>query len=140
MVKQVIVEGIGVDAVTLKVNQSTKEYLEANFKDAATGKVDVNGKNLAVKLTGDNEVGFGSGAASDALFGIILTYEQDGFAAVQYRGFAAEVETTAAVAVGVKTLAVNNAGKVVSVDSAEGRGLVTKAATSSDKYVDILLG
>lgn len=142
MYKNVNFGDIGYEAATFKVNADTIAYLEANHKDPATGKVDINGKNLAVKLSGDNEVGFGSSspAATDALFGVIIAYEQDGFASVQYKGFVEEIPVAGAIALGTKTLAVNNAGVISSVSGAAGRGIVTKAATSSDKNVTIYIG
>lgn len=142
MVKDVSYEGIGVQAATFKVDATTITKLKASFLDAATQKVDINGKNLAVKLSADNTVGFGAASptTADAFFGVILTYEEDGYAAVQYAGFVEGVETTGAVGLGVKTLAVNDAGKVASVSSTDGHGMVTKAATADDKTANILIG
>lgn len=141
MSKELDFNGIGYKAATFEVDATTKAALIASYTDAVTGKVDANGKNLAVKLTGDNKVGFGAATptAADALFGIMIAYEQDGYATVQYAGFVPSVETTAAVAVGVKTLAVNDAGKVTSVADTASRAEVIKAATTEDKYITIVM-
>lgn len=133
---------IGYEAATFKVDDNTIAYLKANHTDASTGRVDVNGKNLAVKLSGDNTVGFGGStpAATDALFGIIIAYEEDGFASVQYKGFVEAIPVNAAISLGTKELAVNNAGKISEVSGAAARAMVTKAATANDKEVTIYIG
>ena len=133
---------IGYEAATFKVDDTTIAYLKANYTDAAARRVDVNGKKLAVALTGDNTVGFGASTptASNALFGIIIAYEEDGYASVQYKGFVEDINVAGAIALGTKTLAVNNKGEISSVNDAAGRGIVTKAATSDDKTVTIYIG
>lgn len=143
MVNTIKFEGIGERMATFYVDETTIAYLKANHLDPVSGKVDINGKNLAVKLTGDNTVGFGAAAeaaSTDALFGVIKTYEEDGKAAVQFEGYVEGIATTAAVTLGTKAVAVNNAGLLSEVTGAAGRALVTKAATSSDKTATILLG
>lgn len=133
---------IGYGAATFKVDETTITYLKTNYLDASTGKVDINGKKLAVKLSGDNTVGFGTStpAATDALFGIIVTYEQDGYAAVQYKGFVENIAVNGAIALGTTTLAVNDKGVISSVTGSAGRAIVTKASTASDKAMTILIG
>ena len=140
MVREVSFEGIGYQAATFKVDETTVAALKEKYLDAATGKVDVAGKNLGVKLSGDDTVGFGTGAAEDALFGIIVKYEEDGFASVQYAGFAVEVPTTGAIALANTELAVDASGLVANVTGAKSNGIVTKAATSGDKFATIKLG
>lgn len=143
MNRELSYNNIGYGAATFKVDDATIAILKANYTDAATNKVDVNDKKLAVALTGDNTVGFGTAAsATDAtpLFGFIVTYEQDGYAAIQYAGYMEAVPVAGAIALGAKTLAVNNAGQVSVVAGAAGRGIVTKAATASDKFVNVLIG
>lgn len=134
---------IGYEAATFKVDETTIAKLKEKYLDPATNKVDVNDKKLAVKLTGDNTVGFGaaaSAAETDALFGFIVTYEQDGFAAIQYKGFMEAVPVATEIEIGKDTLAVNNEGVIESVDSAKGRGIVTKASTSDDKFINVYVG
>lgn len=133
---------IGYEAATFKVDDTTKSYLEKNYYDAGTGRVDINGKNLAVALTGDNTVGFGAETptATNALFGIIIAYEEDGYASVQYKGFVEDVETTGAIALNTRALAVNEKGIVTTVEGANARAIVTKASTEEDKKAIIYIG
>lgn len=143
MTRDLSYNNIGYGAATFKVDDDTIAILKANHLDASTGRIDVNDKKLAVALTGDNTVGFGAAAtATDAtpLFGFIVTYEEDGFAAVQYAGYMEAVPVAGAIALGATELAVNNAGQVSVVATAKGRGIVTKAATASDKFVNVLIG
>lgn len=133
---------IGYGAATFKVDETTIAKLKEKYLDPATNKVDVNDKKLAVKLTGDNTVGFGTAEAveGDALFGFIVTYEQDGYAAIQYKGFMEAVPVEDEIAVGKDTLAVNDEGVIEVVETAKGRGIVTKASTSSDKFINVYVG
>ena len=142
MTKELSYNNIGYEAATFKVDETTRAYLEANHKDAATGRVDINDQKFAVALKGDNTVGFGasSPAASDALFGIIIAYEQDGFASVQYKGYVENIEVAGEIALATKTLAVNNKGVISSVEGAAGRGIVTKASTAEDKKITVYVG
>lgn len=141
MSKRLGFEGIGYVAATFKVNADTISILESNFKNSQTGNVDINGKKLAVKLNTDGTVGFGASSptTADALFGIIIAYESDGYASIQTEGFVEGVPTTSTINAGVKTLAVNNAGKLVSVDSTVARGEVIVPATGTGREVTILL-
>lgn len=142
MTRDLSYESIGYEGATFKVDTTTKTYLETNYKDAATGKVDVNDLKLAVVLKGDNTVGFGTGTPTkaDALFGFIKTYEQDGFATVQYAGYMEEVPVDGVIALGTTTLAVNDKGVISSVADTAGRAIVTKASTSNDKKITVLVG
>ena len=126
-------DGIGYVAATYPVDSTTKTYLLANKVNAKTGNVDINDARLAVKLNSDGTVGFGASTptTADAVFGIIITYEMDGFATVQTSGYVEGVPTVAAIDSGVKTLAVNNAGVVKSVDSTDSRAEVIVPSTAS---------
>ena len=126
MNKIVSYDGIGYVAATYPVDSTTKTYLEANKLNTKTGNVDINDARLAVKLNSDGTVGFGASSptTADAVFGIIIAYEMDGYATVQTSGYVEGVPTAAAINAGVKTLAVNNAGVVSSVDSTDSRAEV----------------
>lgn len=139
---------IGYVAATFEVDATTQAYLKANYLDAATGKVDVNGKNLCVCLTGDNKVGFGvsSPTAANAILGVMIAYEQDGYATIMISGCLEEVPASAAIAVGHKSIVVNNTGKISALEptvsdsslTAGGKAIdIIKAATSSDLYATI---
>lgn len=129
---------IGYVAATFEVDSATQAYLKANHLNAATGNVDINGLNLAVKLGADGKVGFGAGAASDALLGFIMAYEADGFCSVQIGGGIDEVPTAAALVAGRKSLAVDAAGKVVLVEGAR-EVTVAKPSTSENLFASIIL-
>lgn len=136
MNKIVDFEGIGYVAATFPVDETTKAYLTANHLNQKTGNVDINGKKLAVKLNADGTVGFGTGA--EALLGIIMAYEMDGFASVQIKGGVDEVPTTAAVTGGRQKLAVAADGTLVV--AAAGRDTdVVKPSTSNELYASIIL-
>lgn len=129
---------IGYVAATFEVDTATQAYLKANHLNAATGNVDVNGLNLAVKLGKDGKVGFGTGTAADALLGFIMAYEADGFCSVQIGGGIDEVPTSAAVEAGRKTLAVDAAGKVVVVEGAR-EVTVAKPSTGDNLFASVIL-
>lgn len=140
MNKIVSFDKIGYVAATFEVDATTQAALKANHLNAQTGNVDVNGKNLAVKLGTDGKVGFGAETptAADALLGIIMAYEMDGFASIQITGGVDEVPTKEALTAGRQTLVVNDKGQIEVL--AGGRNTtVAKAATSSDKYASIIL-
>lgn len=136
MNKIVDFNGIGYVAATFPVNEATVAYLKANHLNASTGNVDINGKNLAVTLDKDGKVGFGTG--TEALLGIIIAYEMDGFASVQIIGGIDEVPTAAALEAGAKGLAVNAKGEIV---EAEGGKTVTvaKPSTAENLFASIIL-
>lgn len=140
MNKNVSFEGIGYVAATFPVNATTKTYLVANHTNAKTGNVDVNGMKLAVKLDEEGKVGFGAAepTSADALLGILVDYEMDGFASVQIEGCIDDVPTAAVVTGGRKSLAVNNKGEVVVVSGAR-EVSVAKPSTSQNKKVSIIL-
>lgn len=129
---------IGYVAATFEVDANTQAYLKANHLNVSTGNVDVNGLNLAVKLGADGKVGFGAGAAEDALLGIIVAYEMDGFCSVQIAGGIDGVPTAAAVVAGRKALAVDAAGKIVVVEGAR-ETTVAKPSTSDNLFASIIL-
>lgn len=150
MNKIVDFEGIGYVAATLPVDSTTIAYLKANHLNSETGNVDVNGKKLAVKLGEDGKVGFGASSptAADALFGIIVAYEMDGFASVQIAGGIDEVPTAEAITTGRKQIVVDGTGSIkVLADAVATSALtkggrevsVVKAATSSNKFASIIL-
>lgn len=150
MSKIVDFNGIGYVAATFPVDATTIAYLKANHLNAQTGNVDINGKNLAVKLGTDGKVGFGAETptGADALLGIIMAYEQDGFASVQIAGGIDEVPTAEAITSGMKQLVVDKTGalKVLatavasSALTAGGREVaVVKPADSTNKLASIIL-
>lgn len=131
---------IGYVAATFKVDATTIAALKANYLNVETQRVDVNGKNLGVVLTGDNTVGFGAGssaASTDALFGIMIAYEEDGYATVMTKGYLENVPTVGAVTLGTSELAVNNVGLIDEVSGAVTKARAIKAATSTDKEITI---
>ena len=140
MNKIVSYDGIGYVAATYPVDSTTKTYLLANKVNGQTGNVDINDSRLAVKLNSDGTVGFGASSptTADAVFGIIIAYEMDGFATIQTSGYVEGVPTAAAINSGVKTLAVNNAGVVSSVDSTDSRGEVIVPSTSGNLKATLL--
>lgn len=140
MNKIVSYDGIGYVAATYPVDSTTKTYLLANKVNAKTGNVDINDARLAVKLNSDGTVGFGASTptTADAVFGVIIAYEMDGFATIQTSGYVEGVPTVAAIDSGVKTLAVNNAGVVKSVDSTDSRAEVILPSTSGSLYATLL--
>lgn len=141
---------IGYVAATFEVDATTQAYLKANHLNGQTGNVDINGKNLAVKLGTDGKVGFGASSptGADALLGIIMAYEMDGYASVQIAGGVDEVPTAEAITAGRKELVVDSTGKLkVLAASASSSALtaggrpttVAKAASASDKLASIIL-
>ena len=136
MNKMVSFDGIGYVAATFKVDATTKAYLEANKVNPKTGNVDINDARLAVKLNTDGTVGFGASTptTADAVFGVIIAYEMDGFASVQTEGYVEGVPTAAAINAGVKTLAVNNAGVVSSVSDTDSAAKVVVPSASANLF------
>lgn len=136
MNKSVRFNDIGYVAATFPVAQETQNYLKQHHLNASTGNVDINGKNLAVTLGEDGKVKFGTG--TEALLGIIITYEMDGFAAVQIYGGIDEVPTAAALTTGVKGLAVDKDGNIVEAEGVKER-IVALPSTADNKYASIIL-
>lgn len=150
MNKFVDFNGIGYVAATFPVDETTQTYLKTNHLNASTGNVDINGKNLAVKLGTDGTVGFGAATptAADAMLGVIVAYEMDGFASVQIAGGIDGVPTKEAITGGMKQIAVNNKGEmVVLADSVAASSLtkggkeiaVVKPSTSGNLFASIIL-
>ena len=139
MNKMVSYDGIGYVAATFQVDSTTKTYLEANKVNPKTGNVDINDARLAVKLNSDGTVGFGASTptTADAVFGVIIAYEMDGFATVQTEGYVEGVPTAAAINAGVKTLAVNNAGVVSSVESTDSAAKVIVPSASTNLFATL---
>ena len=139
MNKMVSFDGIGYVAATFKVDATTKAYLEANKVNPKTGNVDINNARLAVKLNTDGTVGFGASTptTADAVFGVIIAYEMDGFASVQTEGYVEGVPTAAAINAGVKTLAVNNAGVVSSVSDTDSAAKVVVPSASTNLFATL---
>lgn len=140
MNKIVDFNGIGYVAATFEVDATTQAYLKANHTDASTGNVDINGLNLAVKLGEDGKVGFGASTptTADALLGVIMAYEMDGFASVQIAGGIDEVPTKEAVTAGRQALAVNDKGEVEVLTGAR-EATVAKPSASSNLFASIIL-
>lgn len=131
MNKIVSFNGIGYVAATFPVSKDAQKYLKANHLNVQTGNVDVNGKNLAVKLNEDGTVGFGTGTAADAVLGILIAYEMDGFASVQLYGGIDEVPTAAELKGGVKSLVVDAAGKLVEVEGGKQVAVVIPSSSEN---------
>ena len=129
-------EGIGYVAATFEVDETTKGKLLADHLNPATGNVDVNGKKLAVKMGNDGKVGFGTG--SEALIGIIVAYEMDGFCSVQIKGGVEEVPTAAALKAGVKGLAVDANGAIVEAEGGK-QAIVAKPSEAEELFATIIL-
>lgn len=131
MNKIVSFNGIGYVAATFPVSKDAQTYLKANHLNVQTGNVDVNGKNLAVKLNEDGTVGFGTGTANDAVLGILIAYEMDGFASVQLYGGIDEVPTAAELKGGVKSLVVDAAGKLVELEGGKQVAVVIPSSSEN---------
>ena len=140
MNKIVDFNGIGYVAATFEVDATTQAYLKANHLNAETGNVDINGLNLAVKLGTDGKVGFGASTptSADALVGIIMAYEMDGYASVQIAGGVDEVPTKEAVEAGRKELVVNNKGQI-EVLAGGAAVKVAKPSSSGSLFASIIL-
>lgn len=134
MGEDLIYEGIGSVTATFKVSDTTQTYLKTNHLNAATGNVDINGKQLAVKLGTDGTVGFGASTptVADALFGIILAYEMDGHATVRFRGGSDYVPTKEAITTGLKQLVVNDKGQLVVLADAVATSTLTKGGKEAE--------
>lgn len=78
-------------------------------------------------------------SADDAVFGVIIAYEQDGYATVQTKGYVEGVPTVGALNAGVKSLVANNRGKLVSISSVKSRGVTIVPSTESNLETTILL-
>ena len=129
-------EGIGYVAATFEVDETTKGKLLADHLNPATGNVDINGKKLAVKMGDDGKVGFGTG--SEALIGIIVAYEMDGFCSVQIKGGVEYVPTASAITGGAKMLAVDANGAIVVAEN--GRpAIVAKPSEAEELFATIIL-
>lgn len=127
---------IGYVAATFPVNDATITYLKTNHTNPQTGNVDINGKNLAVTLDKDGKIGFGTG--TEALLGIIMAYEMDGFASVQITGGIDEVPTAAATEAGNKELAVNAKGEIVVAEGGRAT-VVAKPSKANNLFASIIL-
>lgn len=142
MNKMTSYEGIGYVAATFAVDTDTQSYLKSNYTEPTTGNVDVNGKKLAVKLNDDNTVGFGESTVTkaDALLGILVAYEMDGFATVQIAGGVDEVPTKVELKSGRQSLAVNDKGKIEVLATGGARDTVVAAGSTSDNlFASIIL-
>lgn len=137
MNKIVDFDKIGYVAATFPVADETISKLKETYTNPQTGNVDVNGKNLAVTLGDDNKVKFGTG--TEALLGIIMAYEMDGFASVQITGGVSEVPTKAELKSGIKKLGVDADGKIVEAEEAGRPTTVAKGATTEEKLATIIL-
>lgn len=135
-------EGIGYVAATFKVKDDAITYLKSNYTNPQTGNVDVNGKKLAVKLNDDNTVGFGQSSVTkaDALLGILVAYEMDGFATVQIAGGVDEVPTKVELKSGRQSLGVNDKGQIEVVAEGGARDtVVAEGSTSDNLFASIIL-
>lgn len=128
MNKIVSFEGIGYVAATFPVDSTTQTYLKTNCTNPQTGNVDINGKNMAVKLNEDGTVGFGASTptSKDAILGVIVAYEMDGFASVQFVGGIDEVPTKAEIKGGIKQIVVNNKGQIEELADTVATSTLTK--------------
>lgn len=142
MNKIVSFEGIGYLAATFKVSETAQTYLKTNYTNAQTGNVDVNGKKLAVKLNNDNTIGFGAATPTkaDALLGILVAYEMDGFASVQLAGGVDEVPTKAEITSGRQSLVVNDKGQIEVLSTGGARDtIVAQGSEGENLYASIIL-
>ena len=130
--------GIGYVAATFPVDSNTQTYLKTNHLNAQTGNVDINGKNLGVTLNTDGTIGIPSSEAA-SLLGIIIAYEQDGFASVQIKGGIDNVPTASALTSGVKGLKVNSSGKIVAAESGGKEVTVAKPSSADSLFASIIL-
>lgn len=130
---------IGYVAATFKVDDTTIAKLKSDYLNEDTRRIDVNGKNLGVALKGDNTVGFGAATptAEDSLFGILITYEEDGYAAIMTKGYMEDVPTSGAITLGSSELAVNDSGLITEVTGAKTKSTAIKAATANDKFITV---
>lgn len=78
-------------------------------------------------------------SADDALFGIIMAYEKDGYASVQIKGYADEVPAADVLNAGISSLVVNNRGKILSISSVKSNGMVIVPSTETKLNVTILM-
>ena len=140
---------IGYVAATFEVDATTQAYLKANHSNAK-GKVEIDGLNLAVKLGADGKVGFGAETptGADALLGVIMAYEMDGYASVQIAGGVDEVPTAEAITAGRKQLVVDKTGKLKVLADAVASSAITaggrpttiaKPADTNNKLASIIL-
>lgn len=90
----------------------------------------------AIVTTTEGELAY---SADDAVFGVIIAYEQDGYATVQTKGYIDEVPTVGALNAGVKTLVANNRGKLVSISGVKSRGITILPSTEGNLNTTILL-
>lgn len=150
MNKFVSFNGIGYLAATFPVSKAAQQYLKKEHTKASTGNVDVNGKNLAVKLNNDGTVGFGASTptSEDALLGILIAYEMDGFATIQVKGGIDEVPTKSEITTGLKSLVVNDKGQIEELDAKIAASSLTKGgketfvvlpSESNNLYASIIL-
>lgn len=132
-------EEIGYLAATFKVDETTIAKLKSDFLNSETQKVDINGKKLGVALKADNTVGFGASipTTADTLFGIIIAYEEDGYATVMTKGYLEDVPTVGEVAIASRNLVVNDKGEITTLASAVSKANVIKAATTDDKFITV---
>ena len=137
MNKMVSFDQIGALAATFPVDSATQETLKSKFLNTATGDVDINGKNLAVKLNEDGTVGFGTGTTTDGLFGVIVAYEMDGYASVQIRGGVDNVPTSAAIKGGFKQLVAAADGKVAELEGGN-KVAVVIPSTADELYASVI--
>ncbi len=131
---QTISMNVAYNIVTMYVDTTTKALLDAMTTIPENG--------LAVTLTGNNTVGFGTtaaGAATDAFFGVIRSYEGANTVGVQYNNFAVNLPAKVALAKGISNLVVTNDGQVAAGGETTpfSKAFVTKASTASDLFVDV---
>ena len=87
----------------------------ATYKTHASITADDEGH--AVTLTADGTVGLGS--SGDPLIGKLLKYDDDGYGSVQYAGYAVFDGVSGSLPSEKDAVAVNGAGKVIAMTSAQ---------------------
>lgn len=136
------INGIGEELVTLNVDSTT--YTKLLAMKNADGRVEIPQEGLAVRLSADDTVGFGTtatGADTDILFGFIRSFNgKDPTVGVQFRGFVQGAKTKAAIGLGITKLIVTNDGLVNTGATAGESGIMTvKAATAGDLTANFLI-
>lgn len=102
MTRDIEFEGIGALNATFKAHGSVSAIALASGAAAV--------ENLAVTITGDQEMGLGE--AGDPLRGVINKYEDDGHITVQVKGYKTVPGVSAALPTANEHLAVNGSGAV----------------------------
>lgn len=133
MTRGISFQGIGSHETTYKVATATKAIATASGNSAIEGK--------AITLTGKEEVGFGSDG--NAFHGVLVKYEDDGYASVQDEGYFEDLPAVSGSVptYGTRTLVVDGAGAVKSSGTAYTRGeVISSDDSASVNTITVLIG